>query len=454
MATVLKRHWTTNIVSGLPRRDRRSCEYEAYVPDQLVGRGFRLDGSVAADVTDAELAIQRLDLEGATLIDTEALARLLLRAEAVASSHIEGLEIGGRRLLRAEAARDLGISSGDVTAEEVLGNIEAMRWAVSELTRVDPVTVDGILEVHRRLLDGTRLEPYGGIIRETQNWIGGSSYNPCSAAFIPPPPEMVRGLLEDLAAFCNTDELPPVAQAAIAHAQFETIHPFVDGNGRTGRALIHVILRRRGLAPRVLPPVSLVLATRSRDYINGLTATHYLGESDSEEAVLGVNEWIDTFASACSRAVEDSLDFEQRISGLQADWRKILSPLRRNSAADLLIGVLPGAPVFTVKGAAELIDRSFERTNEAVARLTEAGVVQPVTVGRRNRAFEARSVIDAFVDLERQLATPSGKTHTSPPTRPVPQTPTQSRRRDDDRETTQTIGTLTTQDDTHDATSD
>jgi Fic family protein len=95
--------------------------------------------------------------------------------------------------------------------------------------------------------------------------------------YVPPPPETVAELIEDLCAFANTDDLPAVAQAAITHAQFETIHPFVDGNGRTGRAIIHLVLRRRGLALRVLPPVSLVLATLTKDYVGGLTASRYLG---------------------------------------------------------------------------------------------------------------------------------------------------------------------------------
>src|SRR5438552_18620189 len=115
MATVLKKQWISEITSGVPRRDRRACEYEAYVPDPLVGRSFLIDGAVAADVADAERAIVQLNQQAQTLLDTEALARLLLRAEAVASSHIEGLEVGGRRLLRADAARDLGITSQDVT---------------------------------------------------------------------------------------------------------------------------------------------------------------------------------------------------------------------------------------------------------------------------------------------------------------------------------------------------
>ncbi|MDA8365686.1 MAG: Fic family protein, partial [Actinomycetota bacterium] len=285
MSKVLKRRWRSEVASGLPRRDRASCVYEAYLPDPLVGRAIRLDGGVAADVADAETAIARFDTNATALADTEALARLLLRAESVASSKIEGLEVGGRRLLRAEAARTLGDEATDVTAVEVLGNIQAMSWALHTVDPGDDITLGTLFEAHRRLLAGTPLEEMGGLIREEQNWIGGSSYNPCSAAFVPPPPEYVRALLDDLCAFCNTDTLPAVTQAALAHAQFETIHPFVDGNGRIGRALMHLVLRRRGLAVRVLPPISLVLATLSQDYIAGLTATRYAGAPSSSAAI-------------------------------------------------------------------------------------------------------------------------------------------------------------------------
>jgi Fic/DOC family protein len=150
-------------------------------------------------------------------------------------------------------------------------------------------------------------------LRTEQNWIGGSDYDPCSASFVPPPPDEVANLIEDLCVFCNQDSLPAVAQAAIAHAQFETIHPFIDGNGRTGRA-----------------------------------------------------------------------------------------------------------PVLSVAGAADLIGRSFQPTNEAIARLVDGQVLRRVTVGRRNRAFEADDVIDAFTDLERQLASPAAGTNAVPPVRTVP----------------------------------
>jgi Fic family protein len=420
MSKVVRRRWQANLDGGQSRRDRQGCEYEAYVPDRLVGRAFRIDGPVAADIADAERAIAGLDSTAAALADTEALARLLLRAESVASSFIEGLVVGGRRLLRAEAARAAGETGIDLTAGEVLGNIDAMTWAVESLTASGSVTVDGLLEVHQRLLGRSRLSEHAGRIRTVQNWIGGSSFNPCAAAFVPPPPEHVEALLEDLCEFVDDDELPAVAQAAIAHAQFETIHPFVDGNGRTGRALIHVILRRRGVAPRVLPPISLVLATWSRSYVGGLTATRYRGRADSAAAHEGMNHWIGLFAAACSRAVVDATAFEERVAQIQNGWRAAVGSVRSGSAAELLIGALPGAPVVSVSGAADLIGRSFQATNQAMDRLEAAEVVRQVNVGRRNRAFEAPAIIDAFTALERQLASPTGDTRSAPPGRRAP----------------------------------
>lgn len=399
MSRVLRRRWPTGLGAGLSRRDRQGCDYEAYVPDHLMGRILRLDGDTAADVTDAERAITELNARAKTLVGTEALARLLLRAESVASSYIEGLVVGGRRLLRAEAALAAGDSGADVTAAEVLGNIRAMTWAVETLADADSITVDGLLAVHERLLSQTRLREHAGRMRDVQNWIGGSSFNPCSAAFVPPPPDTVEELLRDLCAFANDTSLPAVAQAAIAHAQFETIHPFIDGNGRTGRALIHVILRRRGVAPRLLPPVSLVLATWSTSYIEGLTATRYRGRADSTAAHAGVNRWIALFAAACRRAVDDTAAFEAQVERIQEKWRAALGSVRAGSAADRLLAMLPGAPVVSVTSAADLIGRSFQATNEALKRLESSGIVRQLNAGRRNRAFEAPAIVDTFTQL-------------------------------------------------------
>lgn len=404
MATSLRLTWPASPGVGHSRRDRGACEYRAYLPDDLMDRPITLDGGVAADVADAEAAVGRLDRSAAALVDSEAVARLLLRAEAVASSRIEGLEVGARRLLRAEAAYTLGDEPRDVTAEEVLANINAVRWAIHSVSEAPAIIVGHLLEMHRLLLSGTRLSGSAGRIRDEQNWIGGSGYNPCSAVFVPPPPDAVQPLLEDLCRFCNEESLSPVVQAALAHAQFETIHPFVDGNGRIGRALIQVVLRRRGLASRVLPPVSLVLATQAQQYVAGLMATRYDGDPSSTAAHEGLNRWISVFASACTRAVSEALDYETRARELADEWRARLGPVRRGSTTDLLLAMLPGAPIVTVASAAGLTGRTYQAANEAVARLVEASILRPVRVGRRNRAFEAAEVIDAFSGLERALA--------------------------------------------------
>jgi Fic family protein len=419
MGKVIKRRWIGDY-TGLTRSDRRPCEYEAYLPDKLCDREFLLTGDVAGDVADAEASIATLNAQGESLVNTEALARILLRAEAVASSRIEGLDIGARRLLHAEVARGIDQFPSDFSATEVLGNIDAMVYSVQSVNVGEQITEELLLEIHRRLLVHTRLENYGGHYREVQNWIGGSSYNPCTAAFVPPPPEYVADLMDDLCVFANDDSLPVVAQAAIAHAQFETIHPFIDGNGRAGRALIHLIFRRRGLALRVLPPVSLILATWAKEYVNALNGVRFLGPSTTTEAQSAINRWIAQFADACSRAVADAGAFEKRAQEIADSWRNRVSSLRKNSAADLLIGALIGSPVVTVNSAATLIGRSYPAANNAVTQLVEAGVLAQINIGQRNRAFEAHEIIAAFSDLERRLASPHGDTRTSTPVRRVP----------------------------------
>lgn len=418
MSQVIQQHWPGN-PNALSRRGRLPCDYEAYVPDPLVGRPIALNGDVAADVADAQAALTQLNAQATTLADTEGLARLLLRAESVASSRIEGLEVGARKLLRTEAARQLGERAVDLTAAEVLGNINAMNSAVRAVGPGDPITLDTLLDFHGQLMANSPLAAHAGKLREQQNWIGGSDYNPCSAAFVPPPPELVPDLLDDLCAFCDDDSLPAVAQAAIAHAQFETVHPFADGNGRTGRGLIHLILRRRGLATRVLPPVSLILATWANDYIDGLTATHYQGPPTGEAARAGLNQWIGTFAGACLRAAEDAFSFEAQVEQIESRWRAKVGRIRSGSATDLLLRALPGAPILSASAAAELIGRSFPQANESIGRLVSADILTQVSVGKRNRAFEAKDIINAFTDLERQLASPDGDTRTSEPIRPV-----------------------------------
>lgn len=422
MGRLERQYWTSDIAGlGISRRDRAAGVYQAYVPDLLAERAFTLDGDVAADVADATSAITRLDVEVTALTNTESLARLLLRAESVASSHIEGLRVSPQRLLRADVARAEGIDVNDATASEVLANIDAMAYAVHDVGRA--VTLDRIVEVHRRLLAHTNRARYAGVIRTEQNWIGGNDFNPLRASFVPPPPQAVSSLLDDLVTFCNSDQLPAVAQAAIAHAQFETIHPFADGNGRTGRALIYMVLGRRGLCTRATPPISLTLATRAKDYVRGLEATRYVGSPSAPEATDGMSRWIGFFSAACTHAVADAESFEQRVQQLQTEWRGRLGDVRSDSSALELLRVLPEMPVLTVRRAMEALGRTFRAANRAVEMLVEANILTPVKAGKRNRVFEARELLGAFTALERQLASPDGDTRISAPVRPVPARP-------------------------------
>ena len=290
-------------------------------------------------------------------------------------------------------------------------------------TDAAPIEPAVLLEMHRLLLAGTPVEEHGGRLRDQQNWIGDSGYNPCAAAFVPPPPEVVEDLFDDLCAFASADVWPPPVQAAIAHAQFETIHPFVDGNGRVGRALIQLVLRRRGLGLRVQPPISLVLATWPSAYVAGLTATRYVGPPDSAEARDGFDRWVALAAAACLRAAGDAARFEERVQALQSEWLERAGPARRDSALRLLVDTLPEAPALTTSVAADLIGRSLRATTHAMDQLVRAGILVQITVGRRNRAFETPEFIEAFAAFEQGLASPEGDTAIADPSRPVPQRP-------------------------------
>lgn len=404
MAKLIRRRWTPSF-DGMSRHDRKGCDYDVYIPDLLAGWELVLPADLAADIGDAEAAIRQLNTAGTSHVSLEGLARFLLRAESVASSKIEGLEAGPRRLLDAEVVLAQGGDAADRIAVEVLANVAAMQAAVELGSSAETVTLDDLLEIHRILMEQSPTPEIGGVVRTVQNWIGGSNYNPCAAAFVPPPPDTLDALLDDLIAYVNGDDHPGMVQAAIAHAQFETLHPFADGNGRTGRALIHVILRRRGIAPRFVPPISLVLANWARDYIAGLTSYQNIGSPNSPKRSVGANAWLRTFASATSRSCSEAEAYATKIAELDARWRQQLGRVRANSAVELLLDVLPGVPVITVESAARLIGRSEMRTGQAVNRLEAGGVLRQRNIGRqRYRIFEAVDVVDLFTGLERSLA--------------------------------------------------
>jgi Fic family protein len=396
------RSWAADPTAPGGRAERRAFSYRAFIPDMIGTIHLSLPSSVAAAVSTAERAIDALNRDPPRLANLEVLARRLLRAESVASSRIEGLVLSQRRLARAEAE---GSGARDETARSILGNVAAMEHAVTQGADPKAIRTKDILEIHRLLMLATSTPDVAGKLRDRQNWIGGNAFNPGRADFVPPPPERVKGLVADLVAFMNRTDLPPVVQAAVAHAQFETIHPFADGNGRVGRTLIHVVLRRRGLAPRYVPPVSLVLAADSEGYIAGLT----------EFREDRVDDWIRRFARAMELAATKAGELALRLANLQERWREQAGRPRRHSSAEALIVELPAHPIVTLATAQAILGRSKQAANEAIAALAESGVLHPITLARRNRAWEARELFDLINDVERELATPP---ETDEPSRP------------------------------------
>ena len=388
--TFVHRTWRSIPAIYAPARYRRACDYDAFVPEAVSEFSPSLSGGVVGIVSDAERAIAALNRTAGPELDP--LARLLLRTESIASSKVEGMQADSRSLARAEANQDAGRRVGSDLAE-ILSNIDAMQLAVERASSTRRVSVADIVDIHRVLMAPAPNRDVAGRVRETQNWIGGNNYNPCGADFVPPPVEEIGRLLTDLSGFCNEEALPPLIQAAIAHAQFETIHPFEDGNGRTGRALIQVVLRRRGLAPAFVPPVSVILAREKDRYIQGLTLFR-----DGR-----IDEWLEIFGVAARRAADLAVRYTRRVATMQEGWRTQLreaSNPRADAAAWAVIDILPAHPIITVPVAVAGTKRTKPAVANGIDELERVGILDRLGESARNRAWEAAGLLDLIVELE------------------------------------------------------
>lgn len=402
MPQLAERIWEPDATYGYSRRDSKPFRYHAFIPDPITGLDLTLPSAVAASIEAAATAAVELDASPG-IEDLEPIARLLLRAESVASSRIEGLRISHRRLEEAMLAPPAARGA----ALDVVRNIQAMARAVEIGTRSRQLDVRDLCDIHEKLLSTRRDKHNAGRIRTEQNWIGGG-ITPRLAQFIPPPPEKVPDLLEDLISFSNREDLSAVAQAAIAHVQFETIHPFVDGNGRVGRCLIHVILRRRGLTRRIVPPMSVVLAANAGRYVEGLTS-YRSGD---------LAEWCAIFAEATQIAAERAAELGINLLDLKSEWLERAGSPRRGSTARRLVEGLSAHPLLSVASASQLLGVSEEAARLALNQLAERDVLRQITVGRRNRAWAADDVFDLLDEFDLGMASLQGVGRARPaPTR-------------------------------------
>jgi len=370
-------------------RLQRGFKYQAFVPDCIAERDWSIPAHVAEDIVRAETAINSLNALP-HMASIEAMSRLLRRAESISSSQIEGLVVTQRQLAQALYDPDLG---GE-TARSVVNNIRAMDRGIALGSMADRLTVHDLCELHAVLLRNTPHGEYAGKLRTEQNWIGGRLPAPLDAEYIPPPAEYVFPLMQDLVEFCAREDLPPVFQAGIAHAQFETIHPFVDGNGRVGRALIHVLLRRRGAIETIVPPVSNVLAAGADRYIAGLTG--YRAGSD--------DDWSSLFAGAMYAAAVRARALARAVERLQREWLERIAGTRTHATARRVVEMLPASPVLDANRAAELTGASTVSTRKALIRLQEVGAIRLLKHdARRGRVWVADELLGMLNAFEWNL---------------------------------------------------
>jgi Fic family protein len=386
-----ERYWPADPTA--PPGGQRGGAYEVFIPDRIAEREFALDSGTVVVIAEATKALGHLNDTRPRLASLAALARNLLRSESAASSRIEGVRISHKHLARAAFA-GVGSRRGDSRAAEVLGNVEAMERAIELGASAELLSVSDIRDIHRTLLRFTDDREIAGVIRTTQSWIGGNDYHPVGAPYVGPPHELVPELLDDLCRFMARTDVAAVAQAAIVHAQFENIHPFVDGNGRTGRALIYTVLRRRGEVSNYIPPISLVLVGQPKNYVGGLGA-YSQGK---------VGSWCERFGHATARAAREAERLAEAIEDLQAKWLECLGQPRRDAAVREVVSVLPAQPVIDVAVAQRLTGRSHVAVGKAIAQLEQAGVLQRLTERKWGRVWECGELLTLVDAFERSVS--------------------------------------------------
>ncbi|MEX1006417.1 MAG: Fic family protein [Acidimicrobiia bacterium] len=385
------RPWTTNPdardSSGRrpPYEDRTLEEIMVSIPPSIADITPRLSPSTTIAVEEAAAAIVTLDEGiGARL---GALSGFLLRSESIATSKIERIYANLDDFARALAGQHAGEEARQTAAAV------AAIGSLVDRAETSPLTVEVIDEAHRRLLADDPTEGhYAGTHRPMQNWIGGNDFSPRLAEYVPPPRELVGALMGDLEAAANHTDVPVLSQAAIVHAQFESIHPYTDGNGRIGRALINVVLRRRRLTRRLVVPIASVMLADVDEYFARLDA-YRGGDADG---------FVRYTANAATLASDEATTSALALAELPGRWRGAVHA-RGGSATDKLLDRLLDTPVLTDKTAAAAAGSSVRRIYDALERLAEGRILTEVTGKERDRVWVVADVLDELDRLEQRI---------------------------------------------------
>jgi len=367
--------------SNIPGRQLARGGYAAFVPAQLPPK---LDWTprLIRVLSDADRLIGKLAGEGGRLPNPHVLMRPFVKREAVLSSRIEGTQATLGELLAAEAGVAVERSAEDL--REVGNYVLALEHGIRRLSNL-PLCVRLIRELHEKLMTGVRgHEATPGQFRKIQNWIGRPGSTPTTASFVPPPPDDVEPCLAEWERFVHESDLPPLVTVALAHYQFEAIHPFLDGNGRVGRLLITLFLVERGILPTPLLYLSAFFEASRRDYYDGLRGVSERGEW---------NDWLEYFLLGVARMSEDALSRAARMNATLAGWQKKVAG-DSTSAPLRVVELLAANPFITAKGAAEKLDVAFTTGQRAIERLERLGIVKQMGKAKRDRVYCATTLLD------------------------------------------------------------
>lgn len=350
----------------------------AFVPAPLPpAPDLQIDPTTRQLLDEALLSLGRLDSVSALLPDTQLFLYMYVRKEAVLSSQIEGTQSSLSDLLLFEADEAPGVPMDDVV--EVSSYVAAMEYGLARLKTGFPLSNRLICEIHGVLLArGRGAEKDPGQFRRSQNWIGGS--RPGNAAFVPAPPQEVGGLMGLLELYLHDKPVrsPVLIKAALGHVQFETIHPFLDGNGRVGRLLITLLLCSAGVLREPLLYLSLYLKKRRTRYYELLDAVRTHGDWE---------EWLSFFAEGVVESAQGAVVTAQQLTALAAGDRERVRTLTRGTTTLEILRCLQERPVITVTQLSARAGVSFATATKALAQLESEGIVKEMTGRKRNRVF-------------------------------------------------------------------
>lgn len=373
-------------------------EVQAFVPLALPPRDpeIEIGGQLAERLRTAEHALARLDLASEMVPSLDWFIYAFVRKEAVISSQIEGTQATLIDLLNFEAEHEV---EPDADVEEICNHLDALVYARKELAKADglPLSLRLLNGAHQRLMHGARgATRQPGEVRRSQNWIGGS--RPGNAVYVPPPAQALPDLLGDFEKYLHTaDNLPPLVRVGLAHVQFESIHPYLDGNGRLGRLLIALLLEHWGLLKAPLLYLSLFFKRHRAEYFRRLTAVRTDGDWEG---------WTDFFLDAVATIADEAVTSARELFAVvTSDRARVLDQDTTSVSAARLFELLPNHPIITVATAMKLIATSKPTATRAVETLIAAGILVETTGKKRDRSFAYQTYVDQLrigTELERR----------------------------------------------------